>query len=740
MNRIVDKIAPQSSYSRTAIARNVKELPVLISEHDEAVRKLEKYLAVYLRNPDQLPKARPTMKPSKKDPSYATYPRGQKIDAIDYLTSRIRDLEMEVKEVRTSIDKRNAMPYGFVSFEDIPETHAIAYAARKAHPNGTDIVLAPRPNDVIWDNMPLSKSSRRWKRIYNNFWITILTIAWIAPNIMIAIFLVNLSNLGLVWPAFQSSLAAHTAAWSIVQGIASPALTSLIFLLLPITFRRMSNRAGDRTKTARERHVMAKLYSFFVFNNLIVFCLFSTLWKFVATVIKNTQLNLSPWQAITDANLGLSLFISLCGLSPFWVTWLLQRNLSAAVDLAQLWTLIYSFCARKFSSPTPREMIELTAPPAFDYASYYNYFLFYATVALSFATLQPLVLPAAALYFCVDVYLKKYLLLYIFVTKTESGGMFWRSVFNRLIFAAILSNVVVFLACWARGDAAHLEAYCIIPLPFLMIIFKIMCSRTYDDKIHFYTTKVHVKDVEAAGDPVAQSRKMERLAARYGHPALYRPLITPMVHARAQNILAAIYKGRLTDSGNQADSDLTSVSGYSDTYAMGGMKRGQPGRSEKTGVPGFEVVPENHLDFQYYKNRAEFSEEHGGGQIFSEATDIIRPGTSNTFRTNDTPDYSRDASPMPTMRGAMGDMSGDIGRVRPRFDTYGSDANVPLVAGAQEMPASQPAVHELRAPGFLGGGPQGYGNLPQHEEELEEDTSYDYYRQPRLQQSGTYRS
>ena len=286
----------------------------------------------------------------------------------------------------------------------------------------------------------------------------------------------------------------------------------------------------------------------------------------------------------------------------------------------------------------------------------------------------------------------------------------------------------------------HLEAYCIIPLPFLMIIFKIMCSRTYDNKIHFYTTKAHVKDVEAAGDPVAQSRKMERLAARYGHPALYRPLITPMVHARAQNILAAIYKGRLTDSGNQADSDLTSVSGYSDTYAMGGMKRGQPGRSGKTGVPGFEVVPENHLDFQYYKNRAEFSEEHGGGQIFSEASDIIRPGTSNTFRTNDTPDYSRDASPMPTMRGAMGDMSGDIGRVRPQFDTYGSDANVPLVAGAQEMPASQPAVHELRAPGFLGGGPQGYGNLPQHEEELEEDTSYDYYRQPRLQQSGTYRS
>lgn len=34
---------------------------------------------------------------------------------------------------------------------------------------------------------------------------------------------------------------------------------------------------------------------------------------------------------------------------------------------------------------------------------------------------------------------------------------------------------------------------------------------------------------------------------------------------------------------------------------------------------------------------------------------------------------------------------------------------------------------ERRAPGFLGGGPQGYGNLPQHEEDPD-PMSYDYFR------------
>src|SRR5690349_3622330 len=101
--------------------------------------------------------------------------------------------------------------------------------------------------------------------------------------------------------------------------------------------------------------------------------------------------------------------------------------------------------------------MELTALPAFDYAAYYNYFLFYSTVTLPLATIPPLVLPAAALYFSIDVYLKKFLLLYIFVPGTESGGMFWRVLFHRFVFASVLANLVVFLTVWVQGDSTHIQ-------------------------------------------------------------------------------------------------------------------------------------------------------------------------------------------------------------------------------------------------------------------------------------------
>ncbi|KAG5980367.1 hypothetical protein E4U55_004107 [Claviceps digitariae] len=684
--RIIDSVVPNSSFARTVVARNVKDLPDLIEEHDNTVRKLEKVLAKYLKDPQNLPAARPTCKASKKDRSFETYPSGQKLDSIDYLTQRIRDLEFEIKEVRKSVDKRSTMPYGFASYSDIAEAHSIAYACGKKKPHGATVKLAPRPTDVIWPNMPLSSGTRRRRRWINNFWIAVLTLLWVAPNAMIAIFLVNLSNLGKVWKGFQVELERNTNLWGVIQGIASPALTSLFYLVLPMIFRRLSIKAGDQTKTGRERHVLSKLYAFFVFNNLIVFSFFSILWSFISAVVKSTSepgsngKKMDAWSAILEAHLATNILISFCDASPFWVTYLLQRQLGAAIDLAQIWPLIVAFFQKRFSSPTPRELIELTAPPPFDYANYYTYFLFYATVTLCFGTIQPLVLLATALYFCIDCYLKKYLILYRFVTKTESGGLFWRVVFNRMVFAATLANGVVLLTAWARGDGAtHLQFYCACPLPVLMLLFKVYCRKAFDDKMIYYNiSHTAAKNVEGAmpigGDlPHHHQGRHDKLASRFGHPALYKPLITPMVHQKAQNMLPSIYRGRLTEGrgadggGDNDGADLMTVSGYSDMYALGSMKGGKVGKSANKGaatggVPGFEYVSDAQMDFEYYKNRAEFAEEHGGGEMYGRGMDIYRNGTPGSFDDwSSNRSISRPASPAMSSSGVGGGLGSGPG-------------------------------------------------------------------------------
>ncbi|KAL4732262.1 hypothetical protein ACLX1H_001272 [Fusarium chlamydosporum] len=772
--RIIDQIAPNSSFARTAVARNVKELPDLIEQHDHAVRKLEKILAKYLKDPKNVPAARPMCKPSKKDRSYGTYPKGQKVDAIEYYTQRIRDLEIHIKEVRATVDKRGSMPYGFASYADIAEAHSIAYACRKKKPVGATVKLAPRPNDIIWENMPLYSSTRGRRRWVNNMWITLLTILWVVPNLGIAIFLVNLQNLGKVWPAFQTELAAHPKVWGALQGVLSPAIMSLTYLVLPMIFRRLSVKAGDQTKTGRERHVLAKLYFFFVFNNFFVFSIFSVIWTFVSNVVKDTTgaHKDDVWDSIVRNNIASGLFEALCNNSPFWVTYLLQRQLGAAIDLAQAWPLIQGFFLKKFSSPTPRELIELTAPPPFEYASYYNYFLYYATVTMCLAGIQPLVLPATALYFIIDSWLKKYLLLYRFVTKTESGGMFWRVIFNRFVFATILSNLVVMLTCWVRGNSGtHIEFYSIVPLPFIMIIFKIYCNRAFNNKITYYSIKDVTKNPENGVDPKENRMRSERLANRFGHPALYRPLITPMVHSRAQNLLPAIYKGRLSDGRDVDAGDMMTVSGYSDMVALDPMQGGKPGKSANA-VPGFEFVNDTQMDFEYYKNRAEFAENHGGGEIYGRPGEIVRPGTPGSL---DGSDYSRPGTPVgrtgspaafaggqaqqQRLMSLASNVSGDtsyssyrpggnagftqqmtLGQEPPargRSPLYsqnnGSSSGLGLIqnaaAPAYSSNLSTPGrMTPVQSPGpsvgAMGGGPQGYSGLAQHEAE----PSYDYFR------------
>ena len=647
--RLADEVEHTGRLPRATIARNVRELPDLIEEHEEAVRELEAVLSNYLKNPDRLPLNRPTIKPSGK---YRKEHGSQKVDAIDYLTERVSGLEVDIKHVRESIDKRNPMAFGFASYERIEDAHTVAYAAKRKHPHGTTIKLAPRPNDLIWKNLPLTKKERSWKRFINNFWIGILTIVWIAPNALIAIFLSNLINLANLWKAFGQDFNDHHTIWSIVQGIASPALTSLVYLILPIIFRRLSSHAGDTTKTSRERHVATKLYAFFVFNNLIVFSAFSSIWTFVSLVISNRrEQHEGVWDSIKNGYFFFNMMTGLCEVSPFWLTWLLQRNLGSAADLAQVLNLTWGWFNRKFLSPTPRQAIEWTAPPPMDYAVYYNYFLFYSTVALCFVTLQPLVIPVTAFYFATDYWLKKYLLLYVLITKTESGGQYWRILFNRLIFATILADILIALVIKAAGTWIMVAV--MAPPPILLIVFKFYCARTFDDQNEFFT-KATLKDPENMADPGQQKRRNDRVSTKFGHPALYAKLITPMVHAKAQHIIGDLLRGRL----NPASTEVATA--YSDTAIdMAPMSQQYPGKSARFAPSPaaqqqkelFEIVPESRLDFGYFKERADFAGENGGdGELFGRPADLVseRSSTPRSFMgrgASGSPSSSRASSP-----------------------------------------------------------------------------------------------
>ncbi|KAI9843120.1 MAG: Transmembrane protein 63C [Sclerophora amabilis] len=688
MGRVIEEARPTPRPLHCSIARNVKDLPKLKSQHDEVNSRLETCVIKYLTKMRKNPNApRPMCSPLKDDKSYT---KGQKVDAIAYLADKKLSLKYEIMIVRDTLDKRDALPYGFASYNSVPEAHAVAYGVRRQHPQGSDIVLAPRPNDIIWDNLPLSNRTRLWRRFTNGLWVALLTVVYIVPNALMAVFLTNLANLGNVWPAFQTQLSGHPKWWAAVQGIASPAITSLLYVLLPMAFRRLATRAGKTSKTARDQQVVHQLFAFFVFNNLVVFTAFSTVWAFIAAIVKAGKGHENLWDTIKESQIGGNLAAALCNTSPYWVTWLLQRNLGAAIDLSQIWNLIWIWFSKTFRNPTPRQMIEWTRPPPFDYASYYNYFLFYSTITLCFATLQPIVLLVTALYFAFDSWLKKYLLMYVFVTKTESGGQFWRILFNRMVFSAILANITVIIFVVTKQE--YTMAWAMVPAPLLMLAFKWYCWRTFDDSINYHNRTL--SDGEDLMVPSKNKARHDKLGFRFGHPALTEVLRNPLMKEGDAQAFHEITRNRFLE-----DADAGTGAGV-DGIPMHDLSHTHRGKSAPTrNAANFELVSENHLDFMYFKDRPEFADEHGRGELYGRPTDLVseRSGTPHSFMTGggappsfrhyDSPSSSRASSP-----GAA-----PYGRV-PTTTSYKDDELGHHGPGYQNHPAFRQAGGHSRSP------------------------------------------
>jgi hypothetical protein len=461
-----------------------------------------------------------------------------------------------------------------------------------------------------------------------------------------SVFLSDFGHLGIVWPAFQTNLQAHPTGWAIAQGILAPTVQTLMYMGVPIVFRRLFTHSGDVSRTSRERHVTARLYAFFVFNNLLVFSVFGSAWRFVASVIAAHDRGV--WQAIQDGHLFSQLMTGLCNVSTFWLTWQMQRNLGAAIDLSQAWIFTYSWIRRKFFSPTPRELIELSAPQPFPYADYYNNYLFVLTVGLCMGTLQPIILPITAFYVGMDCIFKKYLLQYVFITKTESGGRFWKLLVNRVLFAVLLGNAVIALVVGAQGVGSVNSVengnmlYAMIPLPLLLLAFKWYCKRAYDDKLLYYSTAPY-SDLEGSQHPDRpKSRRNQKVAVRYGNPAIYKKLLTPMVHAKSQHLLKEIYHSRaatphdIFDAPDRRSTDRARPESlaYGDMFEMYSQQPDKPPAGEPD-MPNVELVAESDLDFENFKKRAEFREQFGGdGELYGRPDDFSsRPGTPSTFAT-----------------------------------------------------------------------------------------------------------
>ncbi|EPX71539.1 DUF221 family protein [Schizosaccharomyces octosporus yFS286] len=511
------------------ICHAINNLPSLVKKYNKAVYGLEAAFAKYFKDPKQLPEVRPVHTVKHGLFNY------EKIDAIDYYNSKIENYALRVNIARESLEENKYEQYGFLTYNSSFTSHQIAKTNSRAL--GAAIHRCPQPEDMMWDNLSLPRSSRMFNRIMGNLLFIALLVAWIPENALFAIFIANLWNLGNVWPWFAHQLNVHSGFWSVVQGIISPALTSLLFTVLEIVLRRISSFQGSLTKSARERGVLNKLHVIFTFDNFIIYTVLSVIWRVIALIIAKTEQKGNFAEGLTIFKTSEPvpwLVTAFVGFSSFWIMYIAHSFTSFLFQMAQPISLTIRIIKKRFFSPTPRDMFEWTSPQKFIYSSSINKVLFFFTVAICYACVSPLVLLFALAAFCSNYMSQKYNLMYISETSAESGGRFWRPVVNRILFGLELANVILFLCIWARGGL--IRAFCLIPTFAFVIFFKVFCAIWLDPKAHFM--------IEDPYSSVEDSLNHVESEMCFGHPSTYTPLLMPLVREDARSLLHLVYSGK----------------------------------------------------------------------------------------------------------------------------------------------------------------------------------------------------
>lgn len=531
-------------YPTTAvhIGRRVGMLAFLIERHNQTVRDLEQVLVRYLKGGKISPK-RPTTRIGKNFLGLG----GRKVDAIDFYTAKIKQYEIKIQATRDAISVRKPENYGFASFAAVAYAHIVAKKLGSKRIKGVAFSLAPPPQDIIWENLTKSDLVVFRQRVIGEALMTIIATLYIIPLVALAL-LANIASLTQYVGFFNTWSTVSPPTFSAFAGIAPPLLSTLLQLALPVIMRALARFQAATTHQKLDRAVFSRYFAFLIATQFLIFSLLGVVFSTVAEVIAEIGRKQSFFSIIRNFNkLPDKIQSTYLQQSNYWLTWFPLRGFSAVLDLVQIVSLLLVFIRTKVWGRTPREIQEWTKPPEFDYSVYSANMLLMLLVAFVYAPLAPLVPLLACGAFFASSWIYKYQLMYISITRCESGGRLWRMLINRVLFAICVMHAFFWLTIglqlgWFKS---------IVALPPLVIVisFKFFLKSTFDSKFTWYIptgaefSKVHLHRADA---------QKNRLVKRFGHPSLHAELFTPMIHKDHQLLLAEVYRGRLGDDVEEA--------------------------------------------------------------------------------------------------------------------------------------------------------------------------------------------
>ncbi|CAN1222625.1 Calcium permeable stress-gated cation channel 1 [Linum grandiflorum] len=465
------------NYLTNQVVYNANKLAGLVKKKKSTRNRLDYYQLKYSRNQAQ----RPMIKTGFLGL------RGEKVDAIDFYTSKMEKIAEE--RARVAKDPNSIMPAAFVSFKTRWGAAVCAQTQQARNPTLWLTEWAPEPRDVYWKNLAIPYVSLTVRRLLVGVAFFFLTFFFMIPIAMVQS-LASIEGIEKAAPFLEPIIEAKFIK-SVVQGFLPGIALKLFLIFLPTILMIMSKFEGFISLSSLERRAATRFYIFNIIN------------VFLGSIITGTafeQLNTFMKQSTSDIPKIIGVAIPMK--ATFFITYIMVDGWAGiAGEILMLKPLIIYHLKNFFLVKTEKDREEAMDPGSLGFNTGEPRIQFYFLLGLVYAPVTPILLPFILIFFAFAYIVFRHQIINVYNQEYESAAAFWPAVHGRVLIALIISQLLM-MGLLTTKKAALATPF-LIALPVLTFWFYRFCQGRYEPAfVRYPLQEAKMKDtLEHAREP-----------------------------------------------------------------------------------------------------------------------------------------------------------------------------------------------------------------------------------------------
>ncbi|CAL0317584.1 unnamed protein product [Lupinus luteus] len=445
-------------YLTHKVVYDAKQLSSLVAKKKKNQNWLDYYQLKYSRSK--------SVRPTKKTGFLGLC--GNKVDAMDFYTTEIEKLSKEIELERDKLmkDPKSIMPAAFVSFRSRWGAAVCAQTQQSRNPTIWLTEWAPEPRDVYWDNMAIPYVSLSIRRLIILVAFFFLTFFFMIPIAFVQS-LANIEGIERAVPFLKPFIEIKFIK-SLIQGFLPGIALKLFLIFLPSILMLMSKFEGFISLSALERRSASRYYIFQFIN------------VFLGSIITGSAFEqLDKFSRLPANEIPKIVGVSIPMKATFFITYIMVDGWAGcAGEILRLKPLIFFHLKNFFLVKTEKDREEAMDPGTIGFNTGEPQIQLYFLLGLVYAVVTPFLLPYIIVFFGFAYVVYRHQIINVYNQEYESAAAFWPDVHGRIIYALVISQLLL-MGLFSSKGVANSTPFLIV-LPILTIWFHIFCKGRYE--------------------------------------------------------------------------------------------------------------------------------------------------------------------------------------------------------------------------------------------------------------------